>query len=248
MINKVAVIGGDMRHLMLAQLLSQSGYNVSIYGMNNDTVHSLDLIERLDELPQFDSVILPMPVTQDGIHINAPAVNFGIGLDDVMDSVSCGTIVLGGKLPVDLVEKYKQLSFYDYLEREDFAIKNSVATAEGALALAINETPRTIWKSRCLVTGFGRISKTLVRMLLSLGASVDVCARKCSDRAWCETLSCGAFDICGLTNRIKNYDLIFNTIPSTIINYDILKNVDKNALIIDLASKPGGADFLLAGV
>lgn len=243
MINKAAVIGGDMRHFMLAQLLNQSGYDVSIFGMTPNTVHNLDIIENIDELSQFDSIILPMPVTQDGIHINAPTFDCDISLDKLMQSISCGTVVLGGKLPAALVEKYKQISFYDYLEREDFAIKNSVATAEGALALAISETPHTVWNSRCLITGFGRISKSLLRMLLSLGATVDICARKCSDRAWCETLSCKAFDICELPDHIKNYDLIFNTIPSTIINSDVLKNVDKNALIIDLASKPGGVDF-----
>lgn len=246
MIKKTAVIGGDMRQQMLSRLLKRDGYEVGIYGMDDSASDMPPKIQSGGELSQFDALILPMPVTTDGININAPDSGRNIPLDEVMHSIPCTTVVLGGKLPSSLVEKYKQIRFYDYLEREDFAVKNSVATAEGAVAIAINETPRTIWNSRCLVTGFGRISKSLVRMLTALGARVDVCARKCSDRAWCETLFCGAFDFPELGARIGGYSLIFNTIPDIVINADVLKNVSRDALIIDLASKPGGVDFAAA--
>ena len=43
--------------------------------------------------------------------------------------------------------------------------------------------------------------------------------------------------------NIKTYDIIFNTIPALILDEEILSNVKKDALIIDLASKPGGVDF-----
>ena len=39
------------------------------------------------------------------------------------------------------------------------------------------------------------------------------------------------------------YDIIFNTIPSLILDEQKLKLLKKNAVIIDLASKPGGVDF-----
>ena len=41
----------------------------------------------------------------------------------------------------------------------------------------------------------------------------------------------------------NKYEIIFNTIPYLILNKNILKNVRKDCLIIDLASKPGGTDF-----
>ena len=244
MVNKIAVIGGDMRHAMLAQLLSEDGYDVRTYAMAESESHSsAEKTINLKSIENCDALILPMPVTQNGIHINATMYKGTILLDDVMKSVSSDAIVLGGKLPLYLVKKYKQLSFYDYLEREDFAVKNSVATAEGALALAINETPHTLWNSRCLVTGFGRISKTLVRMLTALGARVDVAARKCSDRAWAHTLSCGTYEMSELEKYIEKYDLIFNTIPDKVLTSSILAKINSRSLIIDLASKPGGVDF-----
>jgi len=38
-------------------------------------------------------------------------------------------------------------------------------------------------------------------------------------------------------------DIIFNTIPSLVIDEDLLRFIKKDAIIIDLASKPGGVDF-----
>lgn len=47
------------------------------------------------------------------------------------------------------------LTIHDYFEREELAIHNTVPTAEGAIQLAMEETPITLYGSRCLVTGFG---------------------------------------------------------------------------------------------
>lgn len=46
-----------------------------------------------------------------------------------------------------------------------------------------------------------------------------------------------------LKDHIHEFDIIFNTIPSLILDDEILTKVKKDALIIDLASKPGGIDF-----
>lgn len=40
-----------------------------------------------------------------------------------------------------------------------------------------------------------------------------------------------------------NYDIIFNTIPTKILDEKRLNLLNKKTLIIDLASKPGGIDF-----
>jgi dipicolinate synthase subunit A len=46
-----------------------------------------------------------------------------------------------------------------------------------------------------------------------------------------------------LPSRVGEFDIIFNTIPSLIFDKDMLKRTKKDALIIDLASRPGGVDF-----
>ena len=42
---------------------------------------------------------------------------------------------------------------------------------------------------------------------------------------------------------IRGCDIVFNTVPSLIFDKDLLMNTDRNTLIIDLSSAPGGVDF-----
>ena len=49
-----------------------------------------------------------------------------------------------------------------------------------------------------------------------------------------------------LSHQVTNIDLLFNTIPSMIVTAQIIANIPNRALIIDLASKPGGTDFRFA--
>lgn len=46
--------------------------------------------------------------------------------------------------------------------------------------------------------------------------------------------------------KFGKYDIIFNTIPSMILDEQRLKLLNKNTIIIDLASKLGGVDFTKA--
>ena len=48
-----------------------------------------------------------------------------------------------------------------------------------------------------------------------------------------------AIELC----RQEKFDLIINTVPAKVLEESILKQVRKDTLIIDLASKPGGVDF-----
>lgn len=39
-------------------------------------------------------------------------------------------------------------------------------------------------------------------------------------------------------------DIVFNTVPAMVLNAQLLVKMKKNSLIIDLASAPGGTDFV----
>ena len=45
---------------------------------------------------------------------------------------------------------------------------------------------------------------------------------------------------------MEKFDFIFNTIPAVILDGAKLNRIKKECLIIDLASKPGGVDFITA--
>lgn len=122
-------------------------------------------------------------------------------------------------------------------------IPNAVPTAEGAIEIAIAETPFTIHGSKSLVLGYGKIGKILSKDLYALGAQTYVEARKYADLAMIEGHGYEPLPLDNLKDHIHEFDIIFNTIPSLILDDEILTKVKKDALIIDLASKPGGIDF-----
>ncbi|MCD8390713.1 MAG: dipicolinate synthase subunit DpsA [Firmicutes bacterium] len=243
MVKTISVIGGDLRQLTLYNLLLQSGCEVCLQGF--DKLADVQNTNDIAALSSSDVIILPMPVTIDGVYVNSVYSDAPIRLDELIDAARPSAVFFGGQIKDDLAAKFneKNIRFYDYLTREELAVKNAVATAEGAIGIAMSETPFTLHRSDCLVLGYGRIGKVLSKMLLGIGARVTVAARRHSDLAMAECNDCAAVNINDLRGNIHNYSIIFNTVPAVILDYPTLRRVNRDALIIDLASRPGGVDF-----
>ncbi|HBD63288.1 MAG TPA: dipicolinate synthase subunit DpsA, partial [Clostridiales bacterium] len=143
--------------------------------------------------------------------------------------------------------KNKELKSADYFIREEMQVLNAVPTAEGAIQIAMEETPFTIHNSNIMVLGYGRIGKVLSKMLHGIGANVHVEARSCRDLAWIRNN--GYIPVCPkeLKEYLPRMNVVFNTIPQIILNRELLRSIDSNCTVIDLASKPGGIDFEAAG-
>jgi len=157
------------------------------------------------------------------------------------------TIIGGDLRNVKLAEAYNVYAI-DILEREEMAVLNAIPTAEGAIQIAMEELPITLNGSKVLVLGYGRLGKTLSKMLGGIGADVFVEARKYSDIAWIKAYGHKPVNINDLSSVISSMDLIYNTIPHKILDSEMLEQVGKECLVIDLASKPGGVDFERAKV
>ena len=246
MFETVAVIGGDLRQLTLARLLKREGYHVFLYGFDKDIrLDALEFDRDKDFALSADIVILPVPVTFDGTTINSPYSKNPMTVEEFLCGINPSALVFGGQIQPNLQKAFEenQIAYRDYLKREELSIKNAVPTAEGAIEIAIAETPITIHGSKSLVLGYGKIGKILSKMLFGLGAQTYVEARKYADLAMIEGHGYEPLDLYSLKDRINEFDIIFNTVPSLILDREILSNVKKDALIIDLASKPGGVDF-----
>ena len=240
----VTVIGGDLRQLTLAELLGKEGFKVFVYGFGNDYVSpKYTVIKDIKKTVKSDIVILPMPVSMDSKTINAPFSKEPIILSYIKNYLKSAKLVLGGRVSREIKEIYKPVDIIDYYNREELMIKNAVPTAEGAIEIAMAETPHTIKKSKCLIIGYGRIGKVLSRELYDLGADVTVSARKHSDLAWIDVNGYKSVHNNNIIDFAKEYDIIFNTAPALILNEEILKKINPDCVLIDLASKPGGIDF-----
>lgn len=246
MFKNISVVGGDLRQLTLARLLSEDGYNVLTFGFeNSDIAGSVNNTDDLNKIFDADIIILPVPVSFDNVYLNTPFSDKKIKLDEFADKLNPISPVLGGRISKELGNRLdsRSVKYCDYMKRDELAIKNAVPTAEGAINIAISETPITIHNSNCLVLGYGKVGKLLARSLYGLGAITYVAARKYADLALIEGHGYHPLSMNEASNRIGQFDIIFNTVPALILNRDILSRVSEDALIIDLASKPGGVDF-----
>lgn len=104
----------------------------------------------------------------------------------------------------------------------------------------------TLHGSKCIVLGFGRCGKVLAHMLKGIGADLSVEARSGVDLAYIESYGYHPVPLKDLTDYIGQYDFIFNTIPSLVLDEKRLVGVKEDCLVIELASKPGGIDFEVA--
>ena len=251
-IDTFAIIGGDKRQVAMAESILSDGYNVCTVGFENIKLkNDIPKTSLKDAVKISDYIVLPVPATTPDGYLNAPYSNSQIAVDDAFTKIMFDKKIFCAKAE-DLITAspiFSNMRLYDYSKREEFAVNNAIPTAEGAIQIAMQEYSGTINSSRCLVAGFGRIGKVLSKMLKGIGAKVTASARKPKDIAWINLLGYSAMLTDSLANpKLDNidFDIIFNTIPSLIFNADALAKLPQNALLIDLASLPGGVDFDVA--
>lgn len=244
---KLGVVGGDLRQLVMARSLAEKGYEVALYGLDT-YAGEYGGVTRCCELASAvrgcRAVILPLPATRDGERIHCPLTKNEVPIDGLFRLVGADRLVLGGRISEGFRRRAAQagVRVIDYYEREELQIANAVPTAEGALAIAMSEVPYTIRGARCLVIGYGRIGKTLARLLAAVGASVTVTARCLADLAWIRSEGFEAERTENLAATAPGFDLIFNTVPAPVLSRDVLSLIPSRTLIIDLSSEPGGVD------
>ena len=245
-----AVIGGDMRQAKLAEMLSADGHCVSAFALEKAEMQPSikQYISLQEALCPADCVVLPLPVTGKAGYLNTPLSGEVCPLDELFSALRPNQLVCAGRIGEDCrkaSEKYG-LKIVDYFIREELAVANAICTAEGAIAIAMDNTAITLCNANILVIGFGRIGKVLSHRLHGLGANVFVSARSYSDRAWIKAYGYKAMNTLALGGKLSHFDVIINTVPAPILDENLLLEVSKECLCMDLASKPGGIDFSAA--
>ena len=250
--NRYLVLGGDLRNIKLAGMLADDGNRVYSFGQDrSDEILDDGRIEKCTSLKtameKAQVIIGPVPFSSNEDFINAPFAHDKIMIDDLMKT-NKGKIFISGSIKDDLKKKLdeKYMEVIDIMKRDDLAILNTIATAEGTIEVAIKNTDKILQGSRVLILGFGRVGKIVANKFSKMSALVTCAARKVSDLAWIKAYGYNSLNINDMLYDLKEFDIIINTVPQTILRERELKHIDAEALLIDLASSPGGIDGKMA--
>ena len=244
-----AIIGGDLRIIKLAKMLANDKNKVYTFGLekaeelkeNENIIFSEKLSKAIPE--DVEVVIGPIPFSSNGVNINAPFSDNEISVRELIHYLNAKILIAGSIMPdVYNLANDEYVEIIDIMKREELAVLNTVATAEGAIEIAIANTNKIIHGSKVLILGFGRIGKVLARKLAGLSAKVTCAARKEEDLAWIRAYGHNDTNINVLGENLEDFDIIINTVPHLILNKERLQFVREDCLLIDLASNPGGID------
>lgn len=246
---KIAVIGGDRRAALLAETLAREGERVHSFALEKAALPAEIPKENCLTACVYNAELILLPVPSEcGPLLNTPLSDQILPMRELWAALWPGQMVLGGGFSEEsaaLALRGRQ-ELHDLLRCPAFVTANAALTAEGAIALLLRESERCLNGSACLVLGFGRIGKLLTLRLKALGARVCVAARREAERALAESFGCESLALDALEGRIGDFDFIVNTIPSRVIGDAALCCVSPEALLLELASKPGGFDRELA--
>lgn len=230
---RILVAGGDRRQKYAAQMLAQQpAFSVTTIGFSHPVPSAL---------PETDVLLLPIHTSPE----NVPSPYGELSLPWLLSSVRADGLVCGGMLPEAVCRmcQEQKLDFCDYFQREELCLANAVPTVEGALQIAMSELERTICGSRVLVIGYGRIGTLMAERLQGLRADITVAARSCQDAARCQANGLKWLHPTEIAKHAGEFDWFCNTVPVLMLDEKALSNMQSDALVIDLASKPGGTDF-----
>lgn len=234
------LLGGDSRQLYLNQILIKNGFQTTFHYSSGDSSFSME-----EALKNSDAILCPIPFTRDKINLFSVNGMEDLGIGNLLSLLTSDHTLFGGSIPAYVKEYAGEngIACFDYMDMEDVTVKNTIATAEGAIAEAIRLSPGCLHKSKCLVTGFGRCAKTLAMKLKGLDADVTIAGRKETQLVVADSMGLHTKALSELSIDMGNYQFIFNTIPALVLEKDLIRSMDPDVTIIDIASAPGGVDF-----
>ena len=239
---KFAVIGGDARAGWLAALLSGDGHTVRCYALEKAALPQRILQCSSVEACAYgaDWVIVGVPAEKNGV-LNTPLSVQKLRLEELLTALWPGQTLCGGCFGQEgsLAAVRAGLAVCDLMARRDFTVGNATLTAEGAAGLLIRESPRSLWRGRALVTGWGRIARQLAPRLRALGCETFAAARKAGDRAEAEGFGLHACRFEELPAKAGELDFLVNTVPAPVITRETLARLRPDAVLMELASEPG---------
>jgi len=253
----IGIIGGDKRQEYLSGILMERGFSVAVYALpersgntfchtcshgNHKPYHAGSLEELMGAC---QILACPVPFSRNGKTISSSMEREDLELKQFTHHLSPGHMLFGGCIPASVIKqcRVKSIPCFDFMEDDSVALKNAVATAEGALMEACRLSPRNFHQNKSVVIGYGKCGSVLADRLRGMKSDVTICARSAEARTRAAVLGFHAIPMKELHRELANASFVFNTVPAIVIDEEHLKAIPSYAVIIDIASAPGGVDF-----
>ena len=138
---------------------------------------------------------------------------------------------------IDGMCKQFGLEYIVMMENRGVAEKNAVPTSEGVIAYLITSMARTLEGSRILIIGYGNCGRDLAKRLKALGVCVTALVRNKEKEMTAAEDGVAALYLKDFHKL--DFDVIINTVPSTVLPDEMLKD-RLGTILIDISSKPHG--------
>lgn len=244
-----AVIGGDMRQVYLTQLLAEENKTVCCSALcTTDTSGYAASVPLETALGSSAHIIGPIPLSKDGGFFHQSGLKKNIPLKQLFTLLKPGQRFSAGCIPEDIRREAleKGVCVSDFMQDAALAHFNTIATAEGVICEAIKSSPVNLHKSCCAVLGYGKCGRILADDLKRMFCYVTVAASFEEELAQAAVYADETLRLESFLLRINKYDFIFNTIPNITLTRKALSRVKPSAVILDIASAPGGIELTAA--
>ncbi len=220
---KITVFGTDQRFEYAARTLSGCGFQTERYA---------------PEAPLSPLLLLPLPASHDGERVTGFS---GVRLADLLASKPA--LILGGNLSGAFISGARRagIAVRDYMNVEEFVLKNACLTAQAALGILLSDSPAAPRENPTAILGFGRIGKFLCRGLLSLGCPVTVFARDPRERTMATLIGARSADTATLKEpgALRGFRTLVNTVPARLLPQGATTDLPAGSLLLELASGDG---------
>lgn len=233
--NSISFIGGDNRNFFISSMFKseRATYTYGFLDGNSDLKDCIDKSKY---------IVGPIPFSTDGVFLYMPLSREKLLVSDFIELVS-NKVIIGGKIDNDFVKKLKENNnlVIDVMKDKYLIQKNTIPTVEGIIKIIIEKTDITIDGSKIAILGFGNVGKRAASCLYNLNA--DIFCFDINEQEVANIRLRGYNVLEELNESIGKMDIIVNTVPQQILNSQKLGYINKETLIIDVASAPGGVDF-----
>jgi dipicolinate synthase subunit A len=246
---RVAVLGGDSREVYVAEQLSALGYEVALFGApSRAATERSSCVEHAGSaraaVRGAQWIVCPAPGLGEGDRVYAPHCPVPIILDTALlaaSNASAGGLILGRATPA--VMAAAQATGVVVVEMKDdrsLAISNATAVAEALVSLLVSKTQRVLPEHRILVLGYGATGAAFTDALLGLACRVHVAARKPAQLARARQRGAIPVPYAERVGAMADFDIVVNTVPSSDAIPAEAFPALRNAVVVDIASPPGG--------